>query len=182
MRRRAAVVAVIKLSSRFQKNLELKMPYQLMQFNNMTMVELERRDCELLQEITHIKAQLEFASLRTTKYTKADASDWHFRANLALRIKGREHQLLTQELSIRRNAAKQALALNSALRFERCFMAVAWSRLTPELYSELMEATHVVYGNEQKDQPMPQIRHPKWLASLIKWPKRVLQGQHRLRA
>ena len=54
----------------------------------MTMVELERRDCELLQEITHIKAQLEFASLRPTNI-KAEASSWHFRANLALRIKGR---------------------------------------------------------------------------------------------
>ena len=158
------------------------MPYHLMQFDNMTMVELERRDCELLQEITRIKAQLEFARLRTTKYTKAEAADWHFRANLALRIKGREHQLLTQELSIRRKAAKQALALKNALRFERYFMDAAWRRLTPELYSELMEATHAAYGNNQKDQPMPQGGQAKWLAVLFKWPKRVLYGHHRLRA
>ncbi|NOU23618.1 MAG: hypothetical protein HOO93_17860, partial [Methyloglobulus sp.] len=51
--------------------LEIKIPYHLMQFDNMTVVELERRDCELLQELTHIKAQLEFASLRTAKFTKA---------------------------------------------------------------------------------------------------------------
>lgn len=181
MRLRAAVVGATKLRGDVRP-LEFKMPYHLMQFDSMTMVELERRDCELLQEISHIKAQLEFASLRTAKFTKAEASDWRFRANLALRIKGREHQLLTQELSKRRKAAKQALALKNALRFERYFMDAAWRRLTPELYSELMAATHVAYGNNQKDQPMPQIRHPNWLAALIKWPKRVLHGQYRLRA
>ena len=46
------------------------MPYQLMQFDNMTTVELERRDCELLQEINHIKAQLEFADSRPTECCK----------------------------------------------------------------------------------------------------------------
>jgi hypothetical protein len=180
MPHKAAVVGATKLRGDV-RCLELKMPYQLMQFNNMTMVELERRDCELLQEITHIKAQLEFAGLRPTD-NKAKASSWRFRASCALRIKGREHQLLTQELSIRRKSAKQALALTSALRFERCFMAVAWSRLTPELYSELMAATHVTFLNEQKDQPIPLRKQATWLAVLIKWPKRVLHGQHRLRA
>jgi hypothetical protein len=96
--------------------------------------DLVRRADDLLENIAGIKAQLEAAKGKAVANGEYSDPDWFSRAQFALRMKGREHQMILTEIAARRKEEKRKA--NDTV--ERRFIDVARRRLDPELFGELM--------------------------------------------
>ena len=105
-----------------------------MNFENMTTAELERLLGETTEKLASIKTQLDFAKSDAAAAGDFSDRDWFNRARHAVRMSGREHQLLMQELGKRRKAERRAR--NDALQHR--FMEVARRRLDQGLFRELV--------------------------------------------
>lgn len=100
---------------------------------NMSDAEIENRLAEVTEEIAQIKTQIGAAKAEAAATGNYADRDWFLRANHALRMKGREHQLLQTEHGKRRKAVRR----DFNARVERAFIDVARRRLDPELFSEM---------------------------------------------
>lgn len=105
-----------------------------MDVEKMTIEALEKRLAEVTEELARVKTQLDFAKSKAAVTRDFSNKDWFNRARHAMRMKGREHQLILAELGKRRKAERSAR--NDSV--ERRFMQVAKRRLAPSLFMELV--------------------------------------------
>ena len=90
---------------------------------------------EVTAEIAKIKAQIGKAKGHAAESGEYADTDWYNRANLALRLKGRERQVLQLEFGMRRKEERKAH--NSTI--ERAFIAAARLRLNPLTFQAIMD-------------------------------------------
>jgi len=96
-----------------------------MNVKDMSTEDVERRLGDVTAEIAEIKAQIGEAKGIAAETGEYSDTEWFHRANLALRLKGREHQALQIEFGRRRKEERRAH--NS--RIERAFIDAARARL-----------------------------------------------------
>lgn len=99
---------------------------------------LEKRLGEVMRELAEVKTQIDFAKSEAAENGNYSDPDWFNRARHAVRMKGREHQLIQAELGKRKKDERRAFNAKA----ERCFIDAARRRLEPELFADLWaEAT-----------------------------------------
>jgi len=96
--------------------------------------ELEAHLHELLEKIASIKYQIDTAKSKCAETGDYSDNDWFNRAKYALRMNGREQQIVQAELAKRRKAKRRQY--NNTV--ERNFMEVAKRRLDPDLFKEFV--------------------------------------------
>lgn len=96
-----------------------------MNVKDMSTKDIERRLGDVTAEIAEIKAQIGEAKGFAAETGKYSDNEWFHRANLALRLKGREHQALQLEFGRRRKEERRAH--NASI--ERAFIDVARAKL-----------------------------------------------------
>lgn len=106
-----------------------------MNVKNMSTEDIERRLGDVTAEIAEIKAQLGEAKSIAAETGEYSDADWFNRANLALRLKGREHQALQMEHGRRRKAERRAY--NASI--ERAFIDAARLRLDATTFRMLWD-------------------------------------------
>lgn len=126
--------------------MQLDLPQFMASIETLTPDEKRLKILEALQEIsvdmTDIKAQIQEAKITAAVQHEYADPDWWHRANMALRIKGTQHQRLQNELtkiklahsieSDRNNRADRPL-------FEQCFVKVARMVLSKDQYMKIAE-------------------------------------------
>lgn len=109
--------------------------------NSMTLAELETEiDC-VTRDISQIKAQIDLAKAGQKQSGVYADAGWFARANTALRIRGREHQMLLFIAGKKRKEANVARSNAQGAEFERRFMWNAKQALPPETYQAILRMT-----------------------------------------
>lgn len=96
---------------------------------------LEQFFGDLLNDMAIIKSQLDFAKSEASQTGKYRDGEWFNNARLALRLKGREHQLVSRELG-KRSKKEREFKSN---RFEQRFINVARRILKSDVFEEIMK-------------------------------------------
>lgn len=104
-----------------------------MDVTKMSTDELEKRLRAVMQELAEVKTQIDFAKSEAAETGNYSDADWFNRARHAVRMKGREHQLIQAELGKRKKEERRAFNAKA----ERCFIDAARRRLDPDLFSDL---------------------------------------------
>lgn len=109
-----------------------------MNVTEMSTEELDERLRAVTRELAEIKTQLDFAKSDAVENGNYSNPDWFNRARHAVRMKGREHQLIQTELGRRKKGERRAFNTN----MERYFIDAARRELEPHMFSRLWaEAT-----------------------------------------
>ncbi len=106
-----------------------------MNVKNMSTEDIERRLSKVTEEIAEIKAQIGEAKGYAAETGEYSDTEWFHRANLALRLKGREHQALQFEFGRRRKEERRAH--NATI--ERAFIDAARARLDYATFRAIMD-------------------------------------------
>ena len=106
-----------------------------MNVKDMSTEDIERRLGDVTAEIAKIKAQIGEAKGIAAETGEYSETEWFHRANLALRLKGREHQALQLEFGRRRKEDRRAF--NATV--EREFINVARTRLDYATFRAIMD-------------------------------------------
>lgn len=112
----------------------------------MTPEEIESEILIALRDINQIRAQIDMAKAEHKQGAGYANASWFARANTALHIRGREHQMLQLEFSKKRKAANEIKAKRDNEEFERRFMTNAKRVLPPETYQAIMVTTQAELG------------------------------------
>lgn len=105
-----------------------------MDVKTMTTDALDKRASDVLEEIANIKTQLRAAKSDAAATGEYSDRQWFISANHALQMKGREHQMVIQELGARRKEERRAHNTSKT----EAFVRAARRRLDPELFADLM--------------------------------------------
>jgi len=106
-----------------------------MDIKNISTEDIEKRLSGITAEMAQIKAQIGNAKGYAAATGEYANSQWYNKANLALRIKGREHQALQLEYGKRRRAERRAYNAN----VEQNFIQVARLHLDTAKFQEIMD-------------------------------------------
>ncbi len=116
-----------------------------MNVKDMSTDDIETRIGEIIGDMANIRAQIGEAKGRAAVNGEYSDSGWFHRANLALRLKGRDHQSLQVELGKRRREEKKA----HSDTVEQAFIDVARSRLDYTTFRALMDEATALVGQRK---------------------------------
>lgn len=114
-----------------------------MNVKDMSTEDIEYRLGEVTAEMAEIKAQIGKAKGYAAETGEYSDSDWFHRANLALRLKGREHQALQLEFGKRRKEERRDY--NASL--EHAFIDAARTKLDATTFRLIMDEALANTGN-----------------------------------
>ena len=117
-----------------------------MDIQSMTTKEIESKLDQLTVDLTKIRVQIQEAKSRAVLDGKYADVNWYKRVTIALKMKGRDHQLLQIEYGKRRRAERAKVAAT----FEKAFVDAARLLLDQETFNRLTEAAWQTNGLEQK--------------------------------
>jgi hypothetical protein len=119
-----------------------------MNIQDMSIDAIQNRLSEVLAEMAGIKFQIESAKTKQIDDGIDIDKDWLNRANMALRLKGREQQVLQIEFGKKRKEERRAINLS----MERMFIEICRARLDESLFSEIWEEAK--YNHEFAIEPV----------------------------
>ena len=105
--------------------------------DNLSLDQLESKAFLTLEGLSVIKLQIDEANIFYINNGYYENHEWYVSAKHALRMKGREHQMLCKELSARKKVSKKL----EGEAFSQKFMTVAREFLDKDIYMQIMKIT-----------------------------------------